>query len=186
MAGNMSNRPDERPRSVRAWVDRWLNAPTDADPLYLTNRTLGQKLRLWILVGVPCLAMGVLVWIGLTGRFAPEAPPAAPAVAPAKAASRLPATLDDLHISSNRDLQVLDAHVVHGKTTTIEGTILNNSERLIYAAEVVLDLTDGHGSQLGGVTVRVDHLEPKVRVPFKMKIPEPNAAFALVREIHTL
>ncbi len=167
-------------------MDRWLNAPAAADPLYLSNRTFAQKLRMWLLVGVPCLVMGVVVWMGLAGRFASDVPLVAPAPAPARAASRLPVNLDDLHITTNRDLEVLDAHVVHGTGTTVEGFIRNNTDHSIYAAEVVFDLADGHGSQLGGVTTRVDHLEPKVRTPFKVKIPESNAAFALVREVHTL
>jgi hypothetical protein len=199
MAGTMANRPDGLPprgpaEGIRwlgplgSWIDRRLNAPAAADPLYLSNRTLGQKLRVWILVAVPCLAMAVLVWFGLSGRFASEAPPVAPAAAvpPAQIAARMLPNLDNLQVPGNHDLEVTDAHIVHGSTTTIEGSIRNNTSHPIYGAEVVFDVTDSRGSQLGGVSTRVDHLAPQTRTAFKVQIPQSNAAFALVRELHTL
>ncbi len=139
-------------------------------------------------MAVPCLALGALFWLGISGRFASEAPPVAPAsaVPPAEIAARMLPDLEHLGISGNHDLEVTDAHIVHGAVTTIEGSIRNNTAHQIYAAEVVFDLTDSHGSQLGGVSARVDHLEPQARTPFKVEIPQLNASFALVRELHLL
>ena len=199
MAGSMAKSPDgfsSRGETggmrwlgpLGSWINRRLNAPAAADPLYLSNRTLGQKLKVWIPLALPGLAVAVVVYLGLTGRFASEAAPTSPAavIPPAEIAARMLPNLGDLSVHTNHDLEVLDARIVHGATTTIEGTVRNNTTRLIYAAEIVFDLTDANGSQLGGVTGRVNHLEPQARTPFKLPIQQPRAVFVLVRELHTM
>lgn len=184
IASTMPNRPDGGPpreeaagrqwlNPLRSWINRRLNAPAAADPLYLSNRTLGQRIKLWALVGVPCLALAMLVWFGLTGRRSSGPEPGASAAATGP-------------LSSIRDLEILDARVVHGATTSVEGSIRNNTAHPIPSAEVVFDLTDANGSQVGGVKARVDHLEPRARIRFKVQIPQSKAVFALVRELHTM
>jgi hypothetical protein len=199
MAGSMANRPDGFPLRGEAggirwlgplgsWINRRLNAPAAADPLYLSNRTLGQKLRVWIPAALPCLVVAVVVYLGLAGRFASQtAPTAAPAVVPpAEVAARMLPNLGDLTVKTNHDLEVLDAHIVHGATTAIEGTVRNNTARHIDTADLVFDLTDASGSQLGGASGQVNDLKPHAQTPFKLPIRQPKAAFALVRELRAM
>jgi hypothetical protein len=65
------------------------------------------------------------------------------------------------------------------------GTVKNNTDRLIRTTEIVLNLTDATGSQLGAVSARVDNLAPNATANFQIPIVQTDAAFALVREIQT-
>ena len=47
-------------------------APTD--PLYLTNRTAGQKLKSWSLIAIPCLVLAVGIGVALSNLIDPPAP----------------------------------------------------------------------------------------------------------------
>jgi len=51
--------PKQEPGPVRSYVDRFLSGGQPTDPLYLTNRTSGQKLKSWSLVAIPCLVLAV-------------------------------------------------------------------------------------------------------------------------------
>ena len=52
-------------------------------------------------------------------------------------------------------------------------------------AEIVFDLSDAFGSHLGGVTQRLENLEPQKRQQFRMAIDQKDARFAIVSEVRT-
>jgi len=165
-------------------VSRFLNGgAVPSDPFYLTNRTLGQKVGLALLIAIPCLL--VIGGIGLAGLGYFDNPPATspPTSAEQAAARTLPDLDKDINIPVNRDVEVVDAHVEQGPVTKLTGTARNNTGRTIHDAELIFDLTDAAGSRLGAVSARVAAIAPKGTTSFSIAIEQRNAAFALVREI---
>ena len=89
------------------------------------------------------------------------------------------------NIEVNKDVQVLDAHIEREGGGKVAGTVKNNTGRLIHTTEIILNLTDKTGSLLGAVSAQVDDLAPNATVNFRVPIEQPDAAFALVREVQT-
>jgi len=67
----------------------------------------------------------------------------------------------------------------------VVGTIKNNTGRLIHTTEIVLNLADTMGSQLGAVSARVDNLAPNATASFQIPIEQTEAVIVLVREVST-
>lgn len=164
-----------------------------SDPLYLTNRTIGQKLRLGLLIGAPVLASAALIYLALDKRFdrplSAEQQVAAKA-APAKAAGEitakvLPNVEKDFTPEYSRDIEVLEASVSRGADRTLSGKLRNNTDHIVRVADVVFDVTDEDGSQLGGVAVRVENIAARSVAPFKVTVEQRGARSALVRELHS-
>ncbi len=156
------------------------------DPLYLSNRTLLQKARIWLLIGVPSFLLLGGLGLVLSGYFnhdVPITPP--PALSNAEIAQKmLPNLNQDLGIDSQRDLEIQDVHIVRGGSVSLAGSALNNSGHVIRQADIVFDLADKNGSRQGAVTTHLANLAAKSTVPFQFAIEQKAAAFALVREIH--
>jgi hypothetical protein len=167
-------------------VERLLSGTAPDDPLYLTHRTPAHKLRLALVLAIPFFAVSALMYFALSRGSEPAALPAKVELTPAELASKLLPEIGNIKVETNRDIEVLDAHVEPGTPPAIAGTIRNNANRLIRGIELVFDLTDERGSRLGGVTTRINALQPGARTTFRFSIPQHNAAFALVREIRTL
>jgi hypothetical protein len=89
------------------------------------------------------------------------------------------------NIEVNKDVQVLEAHVELEGGSKLTGTARNNTDHLIHTAEIVFNLTDQSGSQVGAVSAQVENLAPNATVRFQVPIEQTNAAFALVREVRT-
>jgi hypothetical protein len=171
---------------LRGLADRILSRPAPSDPLYLTNRTFGQKMKLALLIAVPCLILAGGVLLLLSNIFQANGPGPAPepsaAVLAAKLLPNLPKTID---IQVNKDVQVMEAHVEREGGMRATGTVKNNTGRQIHTTEIILNLTDEAGSHLGAVSAKVDNLAPNATAKFQVPIEQKDAAFALVREVYT-
>jgi hypothetical protein len=170
---------------LRGPIDRFLSGGASKDPLYLTNRSLGQKVQAWAVVAVPCLLIIGVVALALSkDYFAPPDGPAPKEMTPAEVSSKLlPNIAKDIQIDTNRDVEVVEVHVEHTAELTLTGSVRNNSARNLAAVDVVFNLTDKTGSQLGAVNTHIENLAPKSVKAFQIPISQPNAAFALVREV---
>jgi hypothetical protein len=161
------------------------------DALYVTNRSVGQKVRFYLLIGTPVLAIAVFISLVMMGYFDTK-PKAERAVTPKEptgevTAKVLPHVEKDLAVSNeySRDIEVLEAAVSRGGDRTVSGKIRNTTDHAISVAELIFDITDDEGSQLGGVSVRVENVPPHAIVPFKSVLQQQNARSALVREVHS-
>src|SRR6266540_3760121 len=56
---------------LRGPMERFLAGGATSDPLYLSNRTLSQKMRSWALIAVPCLVLAVAIAIALSTLLDP-------------------------------------------------------------------------------------------------------------------
>ncbi|MGA7238282.1 MAG: FxLYD domain-containing protein [Bryobacteraceae bacterium] len=158
-----------------------------SDPLYLSNRTLGQKLTAWSIIGIPALVVlgGLgLVLFGFFDKDAPIAPPPAGLTNAQVAEKMLPDLNKDIHIESQHDLDVEDVHVVMGAPSHLVGIAKNTTDRPISTAELIFDLTDRNGSRQGAVSTEIKNIASKTSVPFQFAIESSAATFALVREVH--
>lgn len=174
--------PPRRLGRLRELVERFLNGPSSSDPFCLSNRSLGQKVRLGILTMIPLAVVLGAVGLASAGYFdrkAPVAPPHQSSDAQT-AASALPDLNKDLAIQSNRNLQLLEVVVGRGK---ISGTVRNTSDHVITDAEMIFDLTNAGGSVLGAVSCKIDRIAPQSSARFQIPITQADAVYALVREV---
>jgi hypothetical protein len=163
-------------------VERLLSGgPVPADPLYLSNRTLGQKLKFWSFVGIPCavLAMGIGVMLSDVLDPPKATPPKEPTAAEINA-GLLPNLVKDLKLAPPSVVQVLEVRV---EGSRLAGEVNNTTTREIAAVELVVDLTNAAGSHVGAVRVTVEKLPPSGRKEFQVPLDVGAAAFAIVREI---
>jgi hypothetical protein len=176
-------------------VERFVAGNAVNDPLYVTNRSFGQKLRMGLLVGTPILAIGALIYLALDQAF--DRPivverNAAKVAAQNKrreptgevTAKVLPNLEKDYTSEQSRDVEVVEASVSRGGEHVLTGRVRNNSDR-VQVADLVFDVTDEEGSQLGGVSVRVDNIPAKGTAPFRIALQQRDARTALVREVKT-
>ena len=168
-------------------VTRFLDGgAAPSDPFYLTNRTFGQRVRLAVVIAIPCLLVVGAIGLATMGYFdSPQAAaPPAPTLTPEQVAAKMLPNIDkDLKIDSNRDIGISDVHVEQGSSTKVAGTATNNTDRAVENVEVVFDLTDATGSRLGAVSTKIARIAPKGSAPFSFAVQQRAAAFALVREI---
>jgi hypothetical protein len=171
---------------LRGLVERVLFRPAPSDPLYLSNRTFDQKMKIGLAIAVPCLVVAGGVALLLSQFFQANGPGPAPEPSAAELAAKLLPNVDKtIRIEVNKEVQVLGAHVEHEGGMKVAGTVKNNTDRLIRTTEIILNLTDRMGSHLGAVSARVDNLGPNATVKFQAPIDQKDAAFALVREVQT-
>jgi hypothetical protein len=168
-------------------VQRFLNGSASTDPLYLTNRTLGHKVRLGLLICIPFALVLAFVGFAALGRFddPDQLPPPTKQLTNAEiAAKMLPDLNKDLTLETNKELQVVEVEVQQIGGSRISGSVKNNTDHLITDAEVIFDLTNTGGSRVGAVSCKIARVEPKSTAPFQTAIPQADAAFAVVREVH--
>jgi hypothetical protein len=153
--------PPARRRGILAWlfapIDRWLSAPGHSDPLHVTNRTLGQKLRVWAAVAAGVAAVGGTVYYiqSVHHRADTVAPQAE--LSPAEIAKSMLPNLDKVQLE-NAAIRTVDARIVHGARTELEGTVQNGSTHKINGAEITFEIADEIGSKLGSVVVQIGPL----------------------------
>ncbi|MGO9228769.1 MAG: FxLYD domain-containing protein [Bryobacteraceae bacterium] len=177
-----------KPRSAwRQRLDRIINGPPNTDPLYLSNRTVWQRIRAWVVILVPAvlvLAVLVLAWSGV---FQSDEPPKLKEPTAAERAARvLPNFNPKIQLPANHELDVQDAHVEHGSPTRVAGVVRNNTDHTIASADMAFDLLDDRGSRLGAVSTHVEQLSPHSTTPFRFVVKQDNAEHVLVRdyEVH--
>ena len=166
-------------------VERLLSGgPAPTDPLYLTNRSWNQKIRSWSLIGIPCLFVLFAVGYVLSSLMSPpEAKPAKEMPASEIAAKMLPDMSKDLHLTTNHDIEVVEVKVEPNNGPKLVGTLRNTTSHEIAYAEVIVDLTNVSGSQLGAVSGIAEKIPANSVKTFTTQIHQTDAAFALVREV---
>ena len=85
----------------------------------------------------------------------------------------------------SRDVDILEAAVSRSADRTLAGKVRNNTDHIVRSTDIVFDVTDEEGSQLGGVAVRIENLAPKSIAPFKIALEQREATAAMVREVHS-
>jgi len=170
---------------LRARFEQFLaGGPAPSDPLYLTNRSMGQKARPLLIIGIP---MAIL--LGAIGIFLsnildpPEVKEAAEPTAKEVAAKILPNLDNNIKIDNNSDVEVVEIKIENTGGPRLIGSVRNTTNHEIAAARMVVDLTDVNGSQVGGVEVRVEAIPASKTKSFTQPIAQRGAAFALIREV---
>jgi hypothetical protein len=176
----------ERADAIARKIERFVGGSGPSDPLYISNRTFGQKARLALLIGTPVLALVGLMSLALGNYFDP-APSAIKPTGPTREAAAVTAkVLPDLEKTyksdSDTDCEVAEASV---GDSVLAGKLRNNTDHIVHVADVVFDLTDEEGSALGAVAVRVENIAPRGTANFRMTVEQHKAKTALVRELHT-
>ena len=186
-AGMKPHVPDSEPvKPKSAWrqrLEQWIDRPANADPLYLSNRTIGQRIRTAaVTVGPVLLLVGVL-FLAWSNVFRSKEAPKLKELTPAERAARLlPNFNDKIQLPANRELDVLDVHVENGPPAHVVGRVKNNTDHVIASARMVFDLTDGRWSRLGAVSTEVDELPPQTTTPFRFEVAQDTAQHVIVRE----
>jgi hypothetical protein len=171
---------------IQQRIERYLNQGGSSDPLYLSNRTFMQKTGVWLIIGLPSVALLGGLGLVLSGYFnqdAPVTPPPAGLTNAEIAQKMLPDLHKDLHIASEHDVEVQDVHIIRAGSNKLAGLALNNTDHVIKKAELVFELTDKNGSRQGAVSTELTNLAARSTVPFQFVIEQQAAAFALVRDI---
>jgi hypothetical protein len=168
---------------LRQRIDRWISGSGNSDPLYLTNRTTAQKVRAWIVIGIPLLILVAAVGLSLSTFLDP--PKAAPVkdLTPAEVAAKLLPNLKDLKLEAGSDIEVVELRIDHNKGLHIAGSVRNKSTHPLASADISCNLTDATGTQLGGVNIHVDSIPASGVKNFEVPIQQTDTAFVLVREI---
>jgi hypothetical protein len=173
---------------LRGPIERFLNGPASSDPFYLTNRTIGQKVRRGLLIAVPFAVVLAGVGLAALGIFddSSQLPPPTKQLTNAEIAARmLPDLNKPVTLETNRELQVVDVVVQQAGGSKISGTVKNITSHAITGAEVIFDLTNQRGSRVGAVSCKIARVEANSSSQFQNLIPQADAAYAIVREVHT-
>jgi hypothetical protein len=169
---------------LRGPVERLLSGGAHRDPLYLSNRTLGQRVVGWVRVGVPLVVLVVAVVFAFRMHRREDKP--AEQLSPAEiAAKMLPELNKPIHVDKNTDIEVVEVYVDHADGDRLMGKLRNTTDHAIQTGEVDFVLTGVNGTKLGAVSVKVSKLVAGETVAFAQPIAEKAASFALVREVHT-
>ena len=160
-------------------IDRILSGQKGEDPLYLSNRTAAQRVRLALMIAIPAVLVAGLVAASVYFRKT-ETKKQLPQETNAQIAAKMVPELPKLTVQSNQELDVMDVSVLHGHLT---GTLRNNTDRTLREVEVVFDLTNNQGSKIGAVACRMASMQPKGQAKCDLTVPQEDAWYALVRDI---
>jgi hypothetical protein len=153
------------------------------DPLYLSKRTVAQRIKSTLPILLPVVLVAAIVAVALSRRSVSQSKPQSELTVAEIAAKILPDFPKDIHVESNRDVQVVEARLTPAPNAKVTGSVRNNTERRIRRARLVFDLTDANGSQVGAVSTIVENLAPKSTTNFEFAIQHAGAALVLVREV---
>jgi hypothetical protein len=175
----------EAPAAKSGWLARFLNAPAPSDPLYLTNRSFGQKARRVLAIASPFVLViaGGLAAFLFFGHKTDKAPKELTSAE--VRAKVLPGFNKEFKLDSNKDLEIAEIHFESNGPSVMVGSIRNTTDHAIFHAVVVFELADSSRSDLGAVTVTETNLAPGASRIFRKPIEQTNAASALVREVET-
>lgn len=173
--------PAKLPGPLRGPLERFLSGSAPTDPLYLTNRSLPQKIKSWSLILVPGLFLVAGVAYLLRTLNPPEAKPVHEPTT-AEIAAKMSNLAKDIKLAPALEVQVLE---IHADSTHVFGTVQNTSKREIGGVRLVIELTTETGSRVGAVDWTLEKIPASARKEFQFPIRQRNAAVALVREITT-
>jgi hypothetical protein len=165
----------------RKIVERFLNGAAPDDPFYLSNRTLGERAKVWALIALPIVIVAVVLGYGVLGYIDLQDKEPAELTARQIAAKMLPDLNKPIELNVNRDVEVLEARVQPGEPLKLVGAVRNVTSQTISHTDLVFDLTDARGSRLGAVSVPLDNLPSQRAVTFELPLQQRTAAFALKR-----
>ena len=164
---------------LRAGIGRVVAGRPHSDPLYLSNRPWWKRGLVWTAIGIPCLAVaGAMVF--LTKPELIDAPPPQPTAA--EIAAHLLPDLNTSSLPTNLDVELIDAHV-DLLANAVVGRVRNRTANRIQEVEIIFNLTDSVGGQLGAVSTTVKNLPGKGASAFRVPLRQRQARTALVREI---
>ena len=171
---------------LRERMEIFISGRAPSDPLYLTNRTWQQKLKIAALIVAPVLLLIVLVTIGATNplRFhkveADQRPPVEAPPPPAVPQKPLSGP-----VSASTDLEVVNIRIARdAHPPVVTGMVRNKTNRKVDSAEVSYYLADTKGSLVGTDRTDVANMEPHGSVTFRMALKIPNAQYVFVRDVH--
>jgi hypothetical protein len=169
---------------LRARIDRWLSGgPAPSDPLYLTNRTMWQKVRGWLVVGVPLVIVIGGIALVLGNMLAPPVRVPQKELTAAEAGAKFLPSIKDFNVETSRVLEVMEVRIYKNGGVKMTGTVRNLTARVLPSAQISCDLTDAGGTQLGSVSVALQNIPASGTKDFELPIKQDQAAFVLVREI---
>jgi len=150
------------------------------------NRTWQQRVRLGLVIALPCLLVAALIGVAMMG-LVKKRDVAAAEMTPAQiAAKMLPADLDQhINLKVDRALEVPEVRVEHNGSAELVGTVRNRTDKSFAHAEVIFDLADATGSRLGAASLELEHIEPRQTMPFRVSVVQSSAAVAIVRDVYT-
>jgi hypothetical protein len=170
---------------LRERMDVFISGRAPSDPLYLTNRTWRQKLKIAALIVAPVLLLTILLTIGAVNPFrihkvaADQRPPDE---APLPAALPKPSSGP---LSASTDLEVVNIRISRDShPPTVTGTIRNRTDRKVDFAEVSYYLADAAGSMMGTDSTVVANVEPYGSVAFRAPLKMAKAEYVMVRDAH--
>ncbi|MBZ5620630.1 MAG: FxLYD domain-containing protein [Acidobacteriia bacterium] len=131
------------------------------------------------------MMVAALMALSLGSYFVRKKPAPKREPTPAELAARMLPDMSNVKIETNRDVDVMEVHIDRSGAAALTGTVRNNTNHEIRTAEIVFDLTDSSGSQLGGVSQRLENLVPQKSLNFRLPIDQQDARFVLVREVRT-
>jgi hypothetical protein len=175
----------KRLQLVRARVEVLISGRAPDDPLYLTNRTWQQKVKLAALIAAPILVLVALVLIAATDllrvhRVDPYEHPAMEQPAPVAPRKRLPDP-----ILESTDLEVVNIHIARdARSAVVTGVVRNNTGEKVDSAEVSYYLADTEGSLVGTDTTDVANVAAHGSVSFRMPLKVAKAEYVIVRDVH--
>jgi hypothetical protein len=170
---------------VRARIEIFISGRAPNDPLYLTNRTWQQKLKIASLIAAPVLLLIALVTAGATDLFRfhkvdPYEHPPTETAAPAAPQKRLPDP-----ILAPADLEVVNIRIAKdAHAPVVTGVVRNNTNEKVDSAEVSYYLADTAGSLVGTDATDVANVEPHGSVTFRMPLKIAKAEYVIVRDVH--
>lgn len=177
-------RAEGKLQSRTGWLDRYLDGGKPQDPLYLSNQTTWQKCRRPLLIMLPLVLIAAIVALSsaklIHKKTAPQAEPT-----PAEVAARS-LTFKDLKLDTRSDVQILEAAIrVQKGSRILIGKAQNNTDRVLALVDIVFEITDTLGSQLGRHHVILHDLAPRSTTAFESPVKPQDAAEVVVVEIQT-
>jgi len=182
--------PLERLDALAAKIESFLSGGRVADPLYISNRTLGQKIRVALLVTLPAVAFIGVAVVAMDRHSNPrpradKEPSATPEAARPIASKLLPDIEKNFTTEYSKDIDILEGRVSSGSQRTLSGKVRNRTNHLVRLADIVFSVRDLDGSELGVVAVKVENIAPHATAAFHLKLDHPTAAAVIVQEVHS-
>jgi len=165
---------------LREKIERFLSGGRlPSDPLYLSNRTRGQKLKLAIGIAIPsALLLGALTLV-FTGPHEPATP------APKAQEKPLPNFEKTVKIGAYEDAEFAELQVRRSGPPALVGALRNKTDRVL-TVEFEVYLANSEGAHIGTVIRRVEKVPPGGLAPVEFPLDNPGASTALVRSIRTV